>query len=68
MFVAVMVTVTDVGVTEVGVPVISPLAELKFRPLGNDPVIDQVSIGPPVLTGVTPDTAVFLVRVNGESG
>ena len=68
MFVAVMVTVTDVGVTEVGVPVISPLAELKFRPLGNDPVIDQVSIAPPVLTGVTPDTAVFLVRVNGESG
>ncbi len=63
-----IVTVTDVGVTSNGVPVISPFKLLKFSPFGSIPAIDQVSITPPLLVGATPLTAVFLVKVNGEPG
>ena len=56
-----------VPVTEVGVPVITPVVELMESPGGRDPLVIVQEVGaPPVLVGDAPLIAEFLVNVNGD--
>ena len=51
LFDAVIVYTVD-GETTVGVPLISPVDALMFRPVGRLGAIDHVATGPPVEVGV----------------